>query len=141
MTRGVTLSIQVEGNNYEGQGLFGEVMAVSPPHGETSGAGRANSHTAIGNVLLYGLTSGELFAVDWAGERLAVSNSGAGAVVEGMVDYCYGYMTNVVVVSAWPRGVQFSSGVACVYDRSKLFQNRCNMDNVDIGSGWRSDDI
>lgn len=57
LTRGVTLSIQVEGNNYEGQGLFGEVMAVSPPHGESSGAGRANSHTAIGNVLLYGLTS------------------------------------------------------------------------------------
>jgi glutamate synthase domain-containing protein 3 len=97
-----------------------------------------------GNVILYGATAGEVFLRGMAGERFAVRNSGARAVVEGVGDHGCEYMTGGTVVVLGPTGDNFaagmSGGIAYVYDESGLFDTRCNLDMVDLESVWSLDD-
>jgi glutamate synthase domain-containing protein 2/glutamate synthase domain-containing protein 1/glutamate synthase domain-containing protein 3 len=151
---GITLTIKGEANDYVGKGLSGGVIAISPGLAdEPSPAENSFSppsmfqgeQAVIGNVALYGATSGELYVAGSAGERFAVRNSGATAVIEGVGDHGCEYMTGGVVVVLGSVGYNFaagmSGGAAYVYDRTELFQNRCNMDGVDIEGVWQSEDI
>ena len=96
----------------------------------------ANLNTIIGNTVLYGATAGKLFAAGQAGERFAVRNSGAIAVIEGAGDHCCEYMTGGVVVVLGPTGRNFaagmSGGVAYVLDEDGSFNSRCNLAMVDL---------
>lgn len=142
LVRGMTLRIVGEANDYTGKGLSGGVLVVAPPRIQ-SVAGEEQA--AIGNVALYGATSGEAYFAGSAGERFAVRNSGASAVVEGVGDHACEYMTGGTVVVLGSTGYNFaagmSGGTAYVYDRSEQFQTRCNMDSIDIESVWHKDDV
>lgn len=141
LTSGVTLKLKGDANDYVGKGLSGGVLIISP-------AAEANFDPAeqavVGNVALYGASSGAAFLCGMAGERFAVRNSGAAAVVEGVGDHCCEYMTGGVVVVLGPCGYNFaagmSGGVAFVYDGDERFQNRCNTDSVDLESVWTAED-
>ena len=146
LVNGMQMYITGEANDYTGKGLSGGVIAVRPP--QTQAARHtpfAMEQTAVGNVALYGATSGEAYFSGTAGERFAVRNSGAQAVVEGVGDHACEYMTGGAVVVLGATGYNFaagmSGGVAYVYDRSEQFQTRCNMDGVDLESVWRKDDV
>lgn len=148
LPRGVHLSILGEANDYAGKGLSGGVIAVAPAAGQPErGLGLISDReqAAIGNVALYGATSGDLYVAGSAGERFAVRNSGATAVVEGVGDHGCEYMTGGVVVVLGSTGYNFgagmSGGLAFVYDRSETFQTHCNMDGVDIESVWEPQDV
>ena len=99
----------------------------------------------IGNTVLYGATGGELYASGLAGERFAVRNSGASAVVEGVGDHGCEYMTGGVVVVLGPTGRNFaagmSGGMAFVLDRERRFRERCNLDMVELESLVDESDI
>lgn len=142
LTRGMTLRVVGEANDYAGKGLSGGVLVVAPPRGL---AVSDMEQAAVGNVALYGATSGEAYFSGCAGERFAVRNSGASAVVEGVGDHACEYMTGGVVVVLGATGYNFaagmSGGVAYVYDRSEQFQTRCNMDGVDLESVWHTEDV
>jgi glutamate synthase (NADPH/NADH) large chain len=139
---GVTITVAGDANDYVGKGLSGGRIALRPPPGATF-----EPHESIlcGNVVLYGATAGELFVNGLAGERFAVRNSGASAVVEGVGDHGCEYMTGGVVVVLGPTGNNFaagmSGGVAYIYDESELFDTRCNLDMVDIESVWKPEDV
>jgi len=127
----VTLVLEGVANDYLGKGLSGARLAVFPP----PGAGhRAEDTIAVGNVALYGATDGEAFFSGKAGERFAVRNSGARAVVEGVGDHGCEYMTGGVVVVLGPTGRNFaagmSGGVAFVLDAEDRFRQRCNQSMV-----------
>lgn len=146
LARGVRLLIKGEANDYVGKGLSGGVIAVAPALADNYAAlSMYEEQAAIGNVALYGATSGELYVAGSAGERFAVRNSGALAVVEGIGDHGCEYMTGGVVVVLGTTGYNFaagmSGGTAYVYDRSEMFQTRCNLDGIDIASVWQSDDV
>lgn len=147
LTRGITLNIQGEANDYVGKGLSGGIIAVAPVRKSPTAHAvfPAGEQAAIGNVALYGATSGELFAAGTAGERFAVRNSGALAVVEGVGDHACEYMTGGTVVVLGSTGYNFAAGMsggfAYVFDRSEIFQTRCNMDSVDLESVWLPEDI
>ena len=146
LMHGITLNIKGEANDYVGKGLSGGVIAVAPVNNETSQLpGLAFEQAVIGNVALYGATSGEAYFAGTAGERFAVRNSGAHAVVEGVGDHACEYMTGGVVVVLGSTGYNFaagmSGGVAYVFDRSERFQTRCNMDGVDLESVWQQQDV
>lgn len=148
LPRGVKLAVHGEANDYVGKGLSGGVIAVAPAAGRPErglGLISEREQAAIGNVALYGATSGELYVSGSAGERFAVRNSGANAVVEGVGDHGCEYMTGGVVVVLGPTGYNFgagmSGGLAFVYDRSETFQTHCNMDGVDIESVWEAEDV
>jgi glutamate synthase domain-containing protein 3 len=98
----------------------------------------------VGNVVLYGATGGETFINGIAGERFAIRNSGATAVVEGVGDHGCEYMTGGIVVVIGQTGNNFaagmSGGIAYVYDESQLFDTRCNLDMVDLESVWNKED-
>lgn len=144
LTRGIVMRIRGEANDYAGKGLSGGVLAVCPPETAHRLRDPDSPQAAVGNVALYGATSGEAYFAGSAGERFAVRNSGAAAVVEGVGDHACEYMTGGVVVVLGPTGCNFgagmSGGVAYVYDRSEQLQNRCNMDTVDMESVWRPED-
>jgi glutamate synthase (NADPH/NADH) large chain len=107
--RGITLRLLGEANDYVGKGLSGASIAILPP----SGASYDPEHTvAVGNVVLYGATSGELYVRGWAGERFAVRNSGASAVVEGVGDHGCEYMTGGTVLVLGPTGRNFGAGMS-----------------------------
>jgi len=95
-------------------------------------------------VVLYGATGGETYIYGIAGERFAIRNSGATAVVEGVGDHACEYMTGGVVVVLGPTGNNFaagmSGGIAYVYDETQLFDTRCNLDMVDVESVWTDED-
>jgi len=145
LTRGIFLRVHGEANDYAGKGLSGGMLAVCPPEESQRLYGLSKPYTAVGNVALYGATSGEAFFAGSAGERFAVRNSGAMAVVEGVGDHACEYMTGGVVVVLGPTGYNFgagmSGGVAYVFDQSEQFQNRCNMDSVDMESVWGAEDV
>ena len=145
LTRGIFLRVCGEANDYAGKGLSGGMLAVCPPEELQRMPGLSKPYTAVGNVALYGATSGEAFFAGSAGERFAVRNSGAMAVVEGVGDHACEYMTGGVVVVLGPTGYNFgagmSGGAAYVFDQSEQFQNRCNMDSVDMESVWKADDV
>ncbi len=132
---GVTLDLCGDANDYVGKGLSGGRIVVYPP----AGARFAPEHNVIiGNVALYGATSGELFANGLAGERFAVRNSGARAVVEGVGDHGCEYMTGGVVVVLGAVGRNFaagmSGGTAYVFDQAQSLRARCNLEMVELES-------
>ncbi len=145
LARGITIKMRGDANDYAGKGLSGGVLVVAPGYDAPSG-GEAilPGQAIIGNVALYGATSGQAYIGGMAGERFAVRNSGAVAVVEGVGDHGCEYMTGGTVVVIGPCGYNFaagmSGGVAFVYDGDEHFQNRCNTDNVDLESVWRRQD-
>ncbi|OPZ26789.1 MAG: Ferredoxin-dependent glutamate synthase 1 [Lentisphaerae bacterium ADurb.BinA184] len=139
--RGLTLLLDGEANDYLGKGLSGGCLAVRPPPGS---AFDPAANTIAGNVLLYGATSGEVYLNGRAGERFAVRNSGARAVVEGVGDHGCEYMTGGVVVVLGETGFNFaagmSGGLAFVYDPDNSFDGRCNLDMVDLEPVREPDD-
>jgi glutamate synthase (NADPH/NADH) large chain/glutamate synthase (ferredoxin) len=128
---GVSFELHGDANDYTGKGLSGGVLAVQPPDGATFAA---EENVIIGNTVLYGATSGRAFFRGLAGERFAVRNSGARAVVEGVGDHGCEYMTGGRVVVLGPTGRNFaagmSGGVAYVLDVDGDFESRCNMSIV-----------
>ncbi len=132
-TKGLTLTLEGEGNDYVGKGLSGAKVVVYP-FGNINYVPEQN--IIIGNVALYGATSGELYARGKAGERFAVRNSGATAVVEGVGDHGCEYMTGGEVLILGDTGSNFaagmSGGIAWIYDTSKTFANKCNLEMVDL---------
>ncbi|RZK65567.1 MAG: glutamate synthase subunit alpha, partial [Pedobacter sp.] len=132
-TRGVTLSLEGEANDYVGKGLSGARLAIYPFANSTF---IPEQNIIIGNVALYGATSGELFARGKAGERFAVRNSGATAVVEGVGDHGCEYMTGGEVLILGDTGSNFaagmSGGVAWIYDPNATFARKCNKEMVDL---------
>ena len=131
LARGVTLTLWGEANDYTGKGLSGGVLVVRPPRSATY---KAEENVVIGNTVLYGATAGRAFYRGLAGERFAVRNSGASAVVEGVGDHGCEYMTGGRVVVLGPTGRNFaagmSGGVAYVLDEEGKFAQRCNMELV-----------
>jgi glutamate synthase domain-containing protein 2/glutamate synthase domain-containing protein 1/glutamate synthase domain-containing protein 3 len=124
---GIELTLVGDANDYVGKGLSGGVLALRPPEG----AGFVPEENVIaGNTVLYGATRGRAFFRGLAGERFAVRNSGAYAVVEGVGDHGCEYMTGGVVVVLGPTGRNFaagmSGGVAYVLDEERAFAERCN---------------
>ena len=134
LARGVTLELEGDANDYVGKGLSGGRLIVYPPKTSTF---IPEENILIGNVVLYGATSGEAFFNGVAGERFCVRNSGATAVVEGTGDHGCEYMTNGLVIVLGKTGRNFaagmSGGVAYVLDESGGFQTkRCNKTGVDL---------
>jgi glutamate synthase domain-containing protein 2/glutamate synthase domain-containing protein 1/glutamate synthase domain-containing protein 3 len=125
---GVELTLIGDANDYTGKGLSGGVLAVRPPDDASF---RAEENVIIGNTVLYGATGGRAFFRGLAGERFAVRNSGASAVVEGVGDHGCEYMTGGRAVVLGPTGRNFaagmSGGVAYVLDEDGTFASRCNM--------------
>ena len=132
-TCGVTLELEGDANDYFGKGLSGAKMIVYP-HKESGFV--AEENILIGNVAFYGATSGKAFIRGKAGERFAVRNSGATAVVEGVGDHGCEYMTGGTVVVLGRTGRNFaagmSGGIAYVYDTLGQFSEHCNMEMVDL---------
>ena len=130
---GVTFTLRGDANDYAGKGLSGGILAVSP----RAGMGEhfvAEQNVIVGNTVLYGATAGRAFFRGLAGERFAVRNSGASAVVEGVGDHGCEYMTGGRVVVLGPTGRNFaagmSGGVAYVLSEDGSFAKRCNMGMV-----------
>jgi glutamate synthase domain-containing protein 3 len=140
---GVTLELEGDSNDYLGKGLSGGRIIAYPP--KTSSFLPEES-ILVGNVVLYGATSGEVFLNGIGGERFAVRNSGATAVVEGVGDHGCEYMTNGTVIVIGATGRNFaagmSGGVAYVYDDAGDFTTRrCNQSSVDLEPLEREEDV
>ncbi|MBR5687096.1 MAG: glutamate synthase large subunit [Prevotella sp.] len=133
--RGINLKLEGETNDYFGKGLSGGRISILPPARSNENF-RAEENIIAGNTGLYGATGGELYVNGKVGERFAVRNSGAIAVVEGAGDHCCEYMTGGRVVVLGETGRNFaagmSGGVAYVYDPHHTFDYYCNMDMVEI---------
>jgi len=131
--KGLTFDVRGIANDYLGKGLSGATVILRPS--EDAGY-RPEESTVAGNVALYGATTGRLFCRGQAGERFAVRNSGAEAVVEGVGDHGCEYMTGGCVVVLGPTGRNFaagmSGGLAYVWDREGTFSRRCNTEMVDL---------
>ncbi len=133
LVKGVNFKLEGETNDYFGKGLCGGRIAILPPVRSNF---NAEDNIIAGNTGLYGATSGELYINGKVGERFAVRNSGAIAVVEGAGDHCCEYMTGGRVVVLGETGRNFaagmSGGVAYVWDKNHNFDYFCNMDMVEI---------
>ncbi|MFQ6034402.1 MAG: glutamate synthase-related protein [Sedimentisphaerales bacterium] len=138
---GVTLRLIGESNDYLGKGLSGGRIIVQTPENSPF---VAHENIIVGNTLLYGATSGEVFINGMAGERFCVRNSGATAVVEGLGDHGCEYMTGGMVVVLGQTGCNFaagmSGGIAYVLDEMQLFDTLCNLDMVELQSVWQKED-
>jgi glutamate synthase (NADPH/NADH) large chain len=133
LAKGVTFELEGEGNDYVGKGLSGGRIVIRP----TADSGIVPEESIIvGNTVMYGAISGEAYFRGIAGERFAVRNSGAIAVVEGAGDHCCEYMTGGVVVVLGRTGRNFaagmSGGIAYVLDEDGSFESRCNMAMVEL---------
>ena len=130
---GLTLSLVGDANDYVGKGLSGGILAVAPP---AESPFVASDNVIVGNTVLYGATSGEAYFAGRAGERFAVRNSGAVAVVEGVGDHGCEYMTGGTVLVLGTAGRNFgagmSGGLAYVYDEDGRFREMCNMQMIEI---------
>lgn len=140
--KGMKLVLTGEANDYLGKGLSGGKIILRPPEGiKYDPAG----NIIAGNTILYGATSGEAFICGRVGERFAVRNSGATAVVEGVGDHGCEYMTGGRVVVLGETGINFaagmSGGLAYVYDDNRKFDIHCNLDMVDLESLTHPEDI
>src|SRR5690606_7928967 len=130
---GLNLMLQGDANDYVGKGMAGGKLVLRPPQ-----AARyvARDTPIMGNTCLYGATGGELYAAGRAGERFAVRNSGATAVIEGAGDHCCEYMTGGVVTVLGRTGVNFGAGFtggfAYVLDLERDFVDRYNHELIDI---------
>jgi glutamate synthase (NADPH) large chain len=134
LAHGVTLELDGDANDYTGKGLSGGTLIVYPRRGSKFAP---DANILIGNVALYGATSGEAFFSGRAGERFAVRNSGATAVVEGVGDHGCEYMTKGLVIVLGETGKNFaagmSGGIAYVADQTREFRaTRCNRTGVDL---------
>ncbi len=133
LAHGVTLELEGEGNDYVGKGLSGGRIIVRPP--VNSGITPEES-IIVGNTVLYGAITGECYIRGIAGERFAVRNSGATAIVEGAGDHCCEYMTGGIVVVLGKTGRNFaagmSGGIAYVLDEDGTFPTLCNMAMVEL---------
>ena len=133
LAHGISFKLEGEANDYLGKGLSGGHISVQPPVRSNFDA---EKNTIVGNTLLYGATSGEVYINGCAGERFAVRNSGAIAVVEGVGDHCCEYMTGGRVVVLGETGRNFaagmSGGVAYVWDKNHNFDYFCNMEMVEL---------
>jgi glutamate synthase domain-containing protein 3 len=138
---GVTFELEGDANDYVGKGLSGGKIIVYP---SKSASFRPHFNIITGNVNLFGATSGEVYIQGMAGERFAVRNSGAIAVVEGVGDHACEYMTGGRVVVLGRTGVNFgagmSGGVAYVLDENQLFDTKCNLEMVDLEPVREEDD-
>ncbi|MBN1575097.1 MAG: glutamate synthase large subunit [Chitinispirillaceae bacterium] len=130
---GITFELEGDANDYFGKGLSGGKLIVYPPKSSTF---RPHNNIITGNVNLFGATGGDVFINGMAGERFAVRNSGATAVVEGVGDHGCEYMTGGTVVVIGRTGVNFaagmSGGIAYILDEDQLFDTKCNLEMVDI---------
>ena len=137
LTRGITFDLAGDANDYTAKGLCGGRVVIYPPKEAVAGGFVPEDNVIVGNVALYGATSGQAFFRGIAGERFCVRNSGAIAVVEGAGDHGCEYMTNGRVVILGPTGRNFaagmSGGVAYVFDPDGRFERRCNLEMVGIG--------
>jgi glutamate synthase (ferredoxin) len=142
LPRGISFTLEGDANDYWGKGLSGGRLTVFPPRASTFAP---EDNIVIGNVALYGATSGEAYVRGVAGERFAVRNSGAHAVVEGVGDHGCEYMTGGRVVVLGRTGRNFaagmSGGIAYVLDRAGDFRRRCNPGMVDLEPLERAEDI
>jgi len=133
LARGITLRLEGDANDYLGKGLSGGKIIVVPPEGSVF---PAEQNVIIGNTILYGATSGEVYIRGVAGERFCVRNSGAIAVVEGAGDHCCEYMTGGRAVILGETGRNFaagmSGGIAYVYNEYGNFDYFCNMGMVEL---------
>jgi glutamate synthase (ferredoxin) len=140
--RGISFTLEGDANDYWGKGLSGGKLAVFPPRQATF---VPEQNIIIGNVALYGATSGEAYVRGVAGERFAVRNSGALAVVEGIGDHGCEYMTGGRVIILGETGRNFaagmSGGIAYVLDRAGDFRRRCNLGMVDVEPLTQAPDI
>jgi len=139
---GICIRLEGDANDYLGKSMSGGRIVLVPPIGATF---QPHENIIAGNVVLYGATGGEVFINGMAGERFAVRNSGARAVVEGIGDHGCEYMTGGIVVVIGPTGNNFaagmSGGIAYVHDESQLFDTRCNLDMVDLEPVWKREDL
>jgi len=138
---GITIRVVGDANDYLAKGMSGGRIIITPP----PDAGFPPEKNVIaGNVVLYGATGGELYLYGTAGERFAVRNSGAKAVVEGVGDHGCEYMTGGIVVVLGHTGNNFaagmSGGIAYIFDETELFDTRCNLDMVDVETVWGKED-
>jgi len=142
LTKGITIEVEGDANDYAGKGLSGGRLVVYPPKNSDFAA---QDNVIIGNVGLYGATSGEAYFRGIAAERFSVRNSGAWAVIEGVGDHGCEYMTGGRAVILGPTGRNFaagmSGGVAYVYDPSEQFLVNCNLELVELESVSAADDI
>ena len=142
LAAGITLNLVGEANDYVGKGLSGGRIIVRPPE---HSAIVPEESIIVGNTVMYGATEGECYFRGIAGERFAVRNSGAIAVVEGTGDHGCEYMTGGIVVVIGQTGRNFaagmSGGVAYVLDEDKSFAKRCNLSMVDIEPVEEEEDL
>jgi glutamate synthase domain-containing protein 3 len=134
LAKGVTMVLEGEANDYVGKGLSGGRLIVYPPR---TSSFQPEENILVGNVVLYGATSGEVFFNGMAGERFAVRNSGATAVVEAVGDHGCEYMTKGTVIVLGKTGRNFAAGmtggIAYVLDETGEFAGvRCNRSGVDL---------
>jgi len=133
LMKGVEITLEGEANDYIAKGLSGGVISIRPPKSSTFDPSK---NIIAGNTILYGATSGEVYINGCVGERFAVRNSGATAVVEGAGDHCCEYMTGGRVVVLGKTGRNFaagmSGGLAYVLDRDHDFDYYCNMDMIEL---------
>jgi glutamate synthase domain-containing protein 3 len=129
------LELEGEANDYVGKGLSGAEVTIRPFR-RAAYADVSHQHLIIGNTVLYGATGGRLFAAGQAGDRFAVRNSGALAVIEGAGNHCCEYMTGGIVVVLGRAGRNFgagmSNGMAYVLDEAGTFASRVNHDMVEL---------
>ncbi|MFT3981584.1 MAG: glutamate synthase large subunit [Ferruginibacter sp.] len=139
-TKGITLELEGDANDYFGKGLSGAQLIVYPPQ---KAVYSAEDNIIIGNVALYGATSGEAYIRGKAGERFAVRNSGASVVVEAVGDHGCEYMTGGHVLILGETGRNFaagmSGGIAYVYDIKDKFRSKCNTEMVDLDACSEAD--
>ncbi|HET9928953.1 MAG TPA: glutamate synthase large subunit, partial [Rubrobacter sp.] len=142
LASGLTFTLEGTTNDYVGKGLSGGRLAVFPSR---LAAYKPTRSVVVGNVALYGATGGEAYFRGFAGERFAVRNSGAHAVVQGVGDHACEYMTGGVVVVLGETGRNFaagmSGGVAFVLDEAERFETLCNMDMVGLEAVESEEDI
>jgi glutamate synthase (NADPH/NADH) large chain len=133
LAKGITFTLRGDANDYVGKGLSGGRIVIHPSDDFT---GASSRNIVVGNTVLYGAVEGEVYFSGVAGERFAVRNSGATAVVEGVGDHCCEYMTGGTVVVLGDTGRNFaagmSGGIAYVYDPKGNFELRCNPSMVDV---------
>ncbi|MFC1490762.1 glutamate synthase large subunit, partial [Candidatus Latescibacterota bacterium] len=141
LASGVTMTLEGSTNDYLGKGMSGGKIILFPPKDSKF---KPHHNVIAGNTVLYGATGGEIYINGTAGERFGVRNSGAVSVVEGLGDHGCEYMTGGIVVVLGETGNNFaagmSGGIAYVYDKSEIFDTRCNLDMVDIESVIDKDD-
>ena len=142
LARGILLELEGDANDYVGKGLSGGQIVVYPPR---SSLFRSEDNVIVGNVCLYGATSGKAFIRGISAERFCVRNSGAIAVVEGVGDHGCEYMTGGRVVVLGPTGRNFaagmSGGIAYILDINNEFHPKCNMEMVDLETVHESEEV